>query len=70
MQKFKDGRAFDWDDLGQLLRRTIVIDCDKSTADCVRGFGFLADLTNEERGVANDPHQRERVVWERLRTAG
>jgi hypothetical protein len=46
-----------WD---KLLRRTIVIDRNRITADCIRGFGFLADLTDDERMLANDPHQRER----------
>lgn len=67
MRKFEDGRAFDWDDLGQLLRRTIVIDRNKITADCVRGFGFLTNLTAEEAIMANDPHQRQAAVAERLR---
>jgi predicted nucleotidyltransferase component of viral defense system len=66
LQKFEDGRAFDWDDLRQLLRRTIVIDRDRITADCVRSFGFLANLTEEERVLANDSHQREHELWQRL----
>ncbi len=70
MQKFEDGRAFDWDDLGQLLRRTIIIDRNRITADCVRSFGFLADLTDDERVLVNDPHQRERALWERLSAVG
>jgi hypothetical protein len=69
MQKFQDGRDFDWDDLGQLLRRTIVIDRDRITADCVRGFGFLAELTEEERLLASDPHQHERAIAQGLRDA-
>jgi hypothetical protein len=69
MQKFQDGRDFDWDDLRQLLNRAVVIDRDKITADCVRGFGFLAELTPEEQTLANDPHQREHALWERLRAA-
>ena len=68
MQKFQDGRDFDWDDLRQLLNRAVVIDRDRITADCVRGFGFLAELTDEERVLANDPHQRERALWDRLRS--
>jgi predicted nucleotidyltransferase component of viral defense system len=67
MRKFEEGKAFDWDDLGQLVRRTIAIVPDKISADCVRGFGFLADLTPEESVLANDSHQRERALWERLR---
>lgn len=66
MQKFEDGRAFDWDDLRQLLNRAAVVDRDRITADCVRGFGFLAELTDDERVLANDSHQRERGLWERL----
>lgn len=69
MQKFQDGRDFDWDDLRQLLNRAVVIDRDKITADCVRGFGFLAELTPEEQTLANDPHQREHALGERLRAA-
>ena len=67
MQKFQDGRDFDWDDLRQLLNRSLVIDRDRITADCARGFGFLADLTAEERVLASDQHQRERAQWDKLR---
>ena len=69
MRKFQDGRAFDWDDLGQLVRRTLVVDREKITADCIRGYRFLVDLTEEERQLANDPHQRERALWQTLRTS-
>ncbi len=69
MQKFQDGRDFDWNDLRQLLNRAVVIDRDKITADCVRGFGFLAELMPEEQTLTNDPHQREHALWERLRAA-
>jgi hypothetical protein len=69
MKKFEDGRAFDWDDLNQLVRRTVAVDREKITADCIRGFRFLADLTEEERQLAADPHQRERTLWQRLRSA-
>lgn len=67
MQKFQDGREFDWDDLAQLVRRTVVIDRERITADCVRGFGFLAELTDEEKIVASDRYQREQAAVERLR---
>lgn len=67
MEKFQDGRDFDWDDLRQLLSRAVAIDRDRITADCTRGFGFLADLTDEERVLANDQHQRERALAEKLR---
>lgn len=68
LRKFEDGKAFDWDDLGQLVRRSLVIDREKITADCVRGYRFLVDLSEEERQLASDPHQRERALWQRLRT--
>jgi len=67
MQKFKDGREFDWDDLAQLVRRTVVIDRERITTDCVRGFGFLAELTEQERIVANDRYQREEAAAAKLR---
>ncbi len=67
IQKFEAGRDFDWDDLVQLVRRTVVIDREKITADCVRGFGFLAELTEQEKIVANDRYQREQAAAERLR---
>jgi hypothetical protein len=67
VRKFQDGRDFDWDDLRQLLNRAVVIDRDRITVDCARGFGFLADLTDEERVLADDQHQRERALAERLR---
>jgi predicted nucleotidyltransferase component of viral defense system len=66
MKKFEEGRAFDWDDLSQLVRRTVAVDRERITADCVRGYRFLLDLTEEERQLANDPHQRERALWQKL----
>ncbi len=42
IQKFDDGRDFDWDDLRQLLNRAVNIDRDRITRDCVRGFGLAA----------------------------
>jgi predicted nucleotidyltransferase component of viral defense system len=70
MQKFEDGREFDWDDLRQLLNRAIVVDRERITGACVRGFGFLADLTEDERTLARDQHQREQAAAERLRAQG
>ncbi|EQD40171.1 protein containing DUF1814 [mine drainage metagenome] len=69
MQKLQDERGFDWDDLCQLLNRAVVIDRVRITADCVRGFGFLADLTDDERALARDQYQRERAIAEKLRAA-
>jgi len=66
-KKFEGGSDFDWDDLDQLVRRTMGIDRHRITADCARGFAFLADLTEDERVLARDQHQRERGLWERLK---
>src|SRR5208283_4480424 len=64
MQKFKDGRDFDWDDLRQLLNPAVVIDSDRVTTDCLRGFGFLAELAPDEQVLSIDKHQRERALAE------
>jgi predicted nucleotidyltransferase component of viral defense system len=69
IQKFQDGMGFDWEDLRQLLNRAAVIDREAITAGCVKGFGFLADLTDDERTLAGDKYQREQAVAERLRAA-
>lgn len=66
-RKFEDGRDFDWDDLRQLLRRTIEIDKDRITAQCILGFRFLADLTPEEEVLARDAYQREHTLWNELK---
>jgi predicted nucleotidyltransferase component of viral defense system len=65
MQKFEDGRDFD----RQLLNRAVIIDRERITADCVRGFRFLADLTEDEQILARDKYQREQAVAERLRAS-
>ena len=67
MQKFQDRRDFDWNELRQLLNRAADIDRENITADCVRGFGFLANLTDHERALSQDKYQREQGVAERLR---
>lgn len=66
LRKFEEGRDFDWNDLSQLVRRTVTIDRVRITADCARGFRFLVDLTEEERTLAADSYQRQRDLWERL----
>jgi hypothetical protein len=52
MRKFEDGRDFDWDDLRQLLNGAVDIDRERITADCARRFGFLAEVTDDERALA------------------
>jgi predicted nucleotidyltransferase component of viral defense system len=67
MKKFEDGADFDWDDLKDLLHRDAKIEREKISADCASGLRFLADLSPEELTLANDPHQRQQAVWEKLR---
>jgi predicted nucleotidyltransferase component of viral defense system len=67
LRKFEESTAFDWDDLKQLVRRTLTVDRQKITADCVRGYRFLLGLTEAERQLAGDPHRRLYALWEALR---
>lgn len=67
MDKFRDGTAFDWDDLGQLVRKTHTIDPTQITADCIHGLAFLADMTPDEQALASDRHQRKHALWKKLR---
>jgi hypothetical protein len=69
MRKFEHGAEFDWDDLSDLVRRDARIDRERICADCVKGFRFLAELTPEERTLANDSHQQGHALWERLHPA-
>lgn len=45
----------------------MVIDREKISADCVRGFGFLANLTDDERTLARDRYLHEQTTAEKLR---
>lgn len=67
MDKFKEG-DFDWTDLKDLVRRSLIIDHKKITAECLSGYRFLVNLTEEEKILAKDSHQRERKLWQSLRT--
>jgi hypothetical protein len=49
------------------VRRTEEIDREEICGACAGGFRFLADLSPDERVLANDAHQREQELWDRLR---
>jgi len=66
LAKFQDLRSFDWDDLGQLVRRNQDLDRDQIIADCLKGYAFLQDLSAEEQTLAADRYQRERALWQKL----
>lgn len=67
MTKIAEGTAFDWKDLGQLVRRTQTINPVQIIDDCINGLAFLREMTADEQTLAADPHQREHALWERLR---
>jgi predicted nucleotidyltransferase component of viral defense system len=56
--KLRDDSAFDWNDLTQLTRHGHPSNRQTMIADCVNGYVFLAGMTEDERTLANDPHQR------------
>lgn len=66
MRKFEDPRQFDWEDLRQLIRRTINIDPGHMLADCRHGYAFLAELTPDEARLAQDRSHRLRDLWQEL----
>lgn len=68
IEKFAKGTDFDWSDLEQLMNKAKTVDQEQIMKDCAHGYAFLKDLTDDERTLASDPYQRERDLWERLRT--
>jgi predicted nucleotidyltransferase component of viral defense system len=60
MAKLEDGSSFDWDDLAQLTRHGQAPNSKALIADCMRGLSFLADLSADERVLAEDRYQRRR----------
>ncbi len=67
VQKFADGKDFDWSDLDQLVNKDHNIDQEQITSDCAKGYAFLIGLSDEEKALACDAHQNERTLWEKLR---
>ncbi len=55
--------TFDWDDLRYLVRGSTKIEPRRIIAQAVSGFGFLADLTEDEAELAADgkSHRRHRL---------
>lgn len=58
MAKFEEARQFDWEDLSQLIRRTIILDPERMLAQCRRGYAFLPELTADEESLAQDRAHR------------
>jgi len=55
--------------LGVVSNRAVAIEKEKICADSVHGFGFLAELADDERLLARDQYQREMAAAERVRAA-
>lgn len=68
MTKFEKGTDFDWSDLAHFVRKDQTIDQKEITAACMKGFGFLAEMTEDESALAADAYQREQTLWNKLRT--
>lgn len=63
--KLEEARAWDWDDLRQLVRGG-VSDPKQMLKRCARRFAFLADMNADESELAVDSHQRRRDLYEKL----
>lgn len=67
IEKFSEGKGFDWSDLDQLVNRDHKIDQEKISIDCSKGYAFLTEMSEEEKTLAADAHEKEKKLWEKLR---
>ena len=63
--KLNDARAWDWDDLRQLVRGG-VSDPKLMLERCAKRFAFLADMNADEAALAADPYQRQYDIHQKL----
>lgn len=63
--KLADAKAWDWDDLRQLVRGGVP-DPGQMLARCARRFAFLADMNADEAALAEDPYQRKQDIHQEL----
>lgn len=63
--KLNDARAWNWDDLRQLVRGG-VSDPQELLNRCSRRFAFLADMNADEAALAADPYQRKHDIHQEL----
>lgn len=69
MKQRIDGGQYDEGDLKGLLRRQENVDLKRMVADVSETYGFLANLTEDERVLASDQHKKEGGRYETCRTA-
>ena len=67
IEKFSDGKDFDWSDLEQLVNKDYKIDQKKITSECAKGYAFLTEMSEEEKTLTTDAYQKENNLWEQLR---
>ncbi len=65
--KLAEAKAWDWNDLRQLVRGG-VSDPAQMLARCAKRFAFLAEMNADEGGLAADSHERRRDIQEKLVT--
>ena len=53
--------------LNQLINKDHEIDQEKITSDCAKGYAFLTEMTEEEKTLAADEHEKEKTLWGKLR---
>ena len=63
--KLNDARAWDWDDLRQLVRGG-VFDPKQMLDRCARRFAFLADMNADETTLTADPYRRKHDIHQKL----
>ena len=63
--KLNDARAWDWDDLRQLVRGG-VSEPERMLERCAKRFAFLADMNADEAALAADPYQRKYDIHQKL----
>jgi predicted nucleotidyltransferase component of viral defense system len=63
--KLADAKAWDWDDLRQLVRGGVP-DPGQMLERCARRFAFLADINADEAALAEDPYQRQQDIHQKL----
>lgn len=63
--KLVDAKAWDWNDLRQLVRGGVP-DPGQMLERCARRFAFLADMNADEAALAEDPYQRRLDIHQKL----
>lgn len=63
--KLNDARAWDWDDLRQLVRGG-PLDPKQMLAHCAGRYGFLGQMTQDEAVLAADPYQRRQDLHQKI----